>query len=123
MSEKKYIKQSNPFRVPTIDGKLIEEHFGHASTHTGAFSIAHMIAPPNWSEPHQNPEFDEVTIVLKGKKIIEIDGEEVEVKAGESILIKAGSRVRYSNPFDEETEYWSICVPAFDMATVHREDE
>ena len=123
MSEKKYIKQTNPFRVPTTDGKLIEEHFGHASTRTSGFSVAHMVAPPNWSEPHQNPEFDEVTIVLKGRKLIEIDGEEVEVKAGETILIKAGSRVRYSNPYDEETEYWSVCVPAFDINTVHREEE
>jgi mannose-6-phosphate isomerase-like protein (cupin superfamily) len=123
MSDKKYFKQSNPFRVPTTDGKLIEEHFGHASTRTSGFSVAHMIAPANWSEPHQNPEFDEVTIVLRGRKLIEIDGEEVEVKAGESILIKAGSRVRYANPYDEETEYWSVCVPAFDIATVHREEE
>ena len=27
----------------------------------------------------------------------------------------------YSNPFDAECEYWSVCVPAFDPATVNRE--
>ncbi|MCX2739692.1 cupin domain-containing protein [Pontibacter anaerobius] len=123
MSEKKYFKQTKPFRVPTTDGKLIEEHFGNASTHTNAFSVAHMIAPPHWGEPHQTPEFDEITIVTRGKKLIEIDGEEMEVKAGESILIKAGARIRYSNPFDHETEYWSICIPAFDFNAVHREEE
>lgn len=123
MSQKKYFKQTKPFRVPTTDGKLIEEHFGNASTHTNAFSVAHMIAPPQWGEPHQTPEFDEVTIVTRGKKLIEIDGEEVEVNAGESILIKAGARIRYSNPFDHETEYWSICIPAFDFNAVHREEE
>ncbi len=123
MNEKKYIKQTKPFRVPTHDNKLIEEHFGYASTQTSAFSVAHMIAPPHWGEPHQTPEFDEITIVLRGRKRIEIDGEEVEVKAGETILVKAGARIRYSNPFDEETEYWSICIPAFDIGTVNREDE
>lgn len=123
MSEKKYIKQTKPFRVPTSDGKLIEEHFGHASTRTSDFSVAHMIAPPHWSEPHQTPDFDEITIVTRGTKIIEIDGESVEVKAGETILIKAGARIRYSNPHDQETEYWSVCIPAFDISTVNREEE
>lgn len=122
MSNKKYLKQTKPFVVPTNDGKLIEEHFGNASTQTSAFSVAHMVAPPHWSEPHQTPDFDEVTIVLRGRKVIEIDSEEVEVHAGESILIKAGTRIRYANPYDEETEYWSICIPAFDINSVHREE-
>ncbi|MBD1396799.1 cupin domain-containing protein [Pontibacter sp. JH31] len=122
MSEKKYLKQTKPFRVPTTDGKLIEEHFGKASTHTDTFSVAHMVAPPLWGEPHQTPDFDEITIVVRGRKLIEIDGEEVVVEAGESILIKAGARIRYSNPYDEETEYWSVCIPAFDINSVHREE-
>lgn len=120
---KKYLKQTSPFVVPTTDGKLIEEHFGLAATGTSGFSIAHMVAPPNWSEPHQTPEFDEVTIVLRGRKLIEVDGEEIELKAGETILVKAGARVRYSNPFAEEMEYWSVCVPAFDFTKVNREHE
>ncbi|RNI29497.1 cupin domain-containing protein [Rufibacter immobilis] len=123
MSEKKYFLQTAPFRVPTTDGKLIEEHFGLASTRTEAFSVAHMVAPPHWSEPHQTPEFDEVTIVLRGRKQIEIDGETVVLSAGQTLHIKAGARIRYANPFDEEVEYWSICVPAFDINTVNREDE
>ncbi|GGK66304.1 cupin domain-containing protein [Rufibacter glacialis] len=123
MSEKRYFLQTDPYRVPTTDGKLIEEHFGLATTRTEAFSVAHMIAPPHWSEPHQTPEFDEVTIVLRGQKQIEIDGEVVVLTAGQTIHIKAGARIRYSNPNDQECEYWSICVPAFDINTVHREDD
>jgi mannose-6-phosphate isomerase-like protein (cupin superfamily) len=116
-----YIKQDKPFRVPTTDGKLIEEHVGLASTGERKHSIAHMIAPAGWSEPFQNPSFDEYTLVSRGKKKFEIDGETVVVNAGESILVKAGSRVRYSNPFTDECEYWSICIPAFSMDTVNRE--
>jgi mannose-6-phosphate isomerase-like protein (cupin superfamily) len=123
MSEKKYFLQDRPFRVPTTDGKFIEEHFGLATTHTQAYSIAHMIAPPNWSEPFQKPEFDEVTLVIKGRKRVEVDEETVDLEGGQSILIKAGAHVRYSNPFEEECEYVSFCVPAFDIATVHREEE
>lgn len=65
----KYILQNSPFIVPTDDGKLIEEHFGKSSIDVGDFSIAHMIAPPGWSEPFQIPVFDEITYVLKGKKL------------------------------------------------------
>ena len=117
-----YFKQDKPFVVPTTDGKLIEEHFGLATTQTPNLSIAHMVAPSGWSEPHQNPEFDEYTLISRGKKMFEVDGEEIIVSAGQSILIKKGSRVRYSNPFAEECEYWSVCLPAFSMDLVHRED-
>lgn len=117
-----YLKQQHPFKVPTTDGKIIEEHYGLASSGEAGFSIAHMIAPPKWSEPFQTPEFDEVTMVVKGKKLFEVDNESITVSAGESILIRKGSRVRYSNPFDEPCEYWSCCVPAFSIHTVNRED-
>ncbi|MEJ7823323.1 MAG: cupin domain-containing protein [Chitinophagaceae bacterium] len=117
-----YFKQDKPFIVPTTDGKLIEEHFGLATNQNSNLSIAHMIAPPGWSEPHQNPEFDEYTLVSSGKKKFEVDGEELIVAAGQSILIKKGSRVRYSNPFEESCEYWSVCLPAFSIELVNREE-
>ena len=116
-----YIKQDNPFVVPTTDGKLIEEHFGLVTTNDQHISIAHMIAPPGWSEPFQNPGFDEYTLVSRGRKLFEVDGKKVEVSAGQSILIKKNSRVRYSNPFNEACEYWSVCMPAFSLETVNRE--
>lgn len=122
MADKKYLLQTKPFLVPTTDGKRIEEHFGLATTRTKAYSVAHMLAPPHWSEPFQKPEFDEVTLVLRGKKRIEMDEETIDLSERQSILIKAGTRVRYSNPFDEPCEYVSFCVPAFDIATVNREE-
>lgn len=48
---KKYKIQQSPFIVPARDGKLIEEHWGN-STGNSDISIAHMVAPPEWSEPH-----------------------------------------------------------------------
>jgi len=113
--------QATPFVVPTTDGKLIEEHFGAATTQQQDISIAHMIAPPGWVEPFQTPEFDEYTLVSRGRKQIEVDGEVIIVSAGQSILISKGTRVRYSNPFEEECEYWSVCMPAFTIETVNRE--
>ena len=118
---KKYKIQANPLVVPTNDGKLIEEHWGN-STGNSNISIAHMVAPSGWSEPHQTPDFDEFTLIIKGKKKFEIDGEIEVLEAGQSILIQKGARVRYSNPFDTECEYIAICLPAFSMELVNREE-
>lgn len=116
-----FIKQAHPFIVPTTDGKTIEEHYGLACSNANGFSVARMVAPPGWGEPFQTPLFDEVTIVIKGKKLVEVDNQKIALQAGETILIKKGTRVRYSNPFEEETEYWSLCVPAFSVDAVNRE--
>jgi hypothetical protein len=68
-----YFKQSDSFIVPTTDGKLMEEHFANATTSNKNISIANMIASLSWSEPFQNPEFDEYTLVSSGKTV-EVDG-------------------------------------------------
>lgn len=121
--KKNYIIQDNPFVVPTDDGKVIKEHFGLASDGNSEISIAHMIAPPGWSEPFQKPEFDEFTLIIRGKKQFIIEDETLVLKAGQSIKIAKNTRVQYSNPFNEDCEYIAICIPAFSMDSVHREVE
>ncbi|PIS27840.1 MAG: cupin [Candidatus Marinimicrobia bacterium CG08_land_8_20_14_0_20_45_22] len=120
---KPFFIQKSPTIIPTTDGKYIEEHFGRASDGDTRISIALMVAPPHWSEPPQTPEFDEFTLLQKGKKQIEIDGGIVILNAGESIVVKKGTCVRYSNPFDEPSEYISVCLPAFSLETVHRKTD
>ena len=118
-----YVLQLAPVVVPTIDGKLIEEHVGRVISNEPGLSIAHMVAPPGWSEPHQTPEFDEYIMMVRGRKQIEIDGETVTLNFGESLLVRKGARVRYSNPFDVEVEYWSGCMPAFSPDLVNRDED
>jgi len=119
---KNYTIQKAPFIVPTTDGKLIEEHFGNATDNNSAISIAHMIAPPGWEEPFQTPKFDEFTYIIKGKKQFIINGETIVLESGQSIKINKQTRVQYSNPFDEQCEYMAICLPAFSMDLVNREE-
>ena len=114
--------QRKPFVVPVDDGKLIEEHFGLASIKSD-LSLAHMIAPAGWGEPFQTPEFEEYTFIIKGKKKIEVGDEVVVLSPGESIRIKKGIRVRYSNPFEEPCEYLAICTPPFQFEKANREEE
>lgn len=119
---KKYTIQKSPFVVPTTDGKLIKEHFGNATDKNPKISIAHMVAPAGWSEPFQTPEFEEYTYIIKGKKQFNIDGDIVILEAGESIKIEKNVRVQYSNPFDESCEYLAVCLPAFSIDLVNREE-
>jgi mannose-6-phosphate isomerase-like protein (cupin superfamily) len=118
----KYTIQNSPFIVPTNDGKLIEEHFGFLTDKNSKISIAHMIAPPGWSEPFQRPDFEEFTYIIKGRKQFIIDDETIILEAGQSIKIEKNIRVQYSNPFKEACEYIAICLPAFTLDKANREE-
>lgn len=121
--EKKYQIQNSPFIVPTNDGKIIKEHFGLATDGNTQISIAHMVAPPGWSEPFQTPEFTEYTLIIKGKKQFIIEEKTIVLEAGQSIKVEKNTRLQYSNPFDEPCEYLAICMPAFSINSVNREEE
>lgn len=120
---KKYTIQNAPFVVPTTDSKIIKEHFGNATDGNSNISIAHMVAPPGWSEPFQTPEFDEYTFIIRGKKQFIIEDETIVLEAGQSIKVQKNTRLQYSNPFTEACEYIAICLPAFSMDLVNREAE
>ena len=101
--------------------KRIEEYAGHASSGHAAVSVARMISPGGWSEPAQRPEFEEITVVLRGRVRVEHDRGALDVRAGQAVVTRPGERVRYSTPDPEGAEYVAVCLPAFTMATVHRD--
>ena len=100
--------------------KIIEEFIGPVNSATSAISIAKMTSPSGWSEPGQTPEFDEYTIVLRGKLQVETRETVHEVNAGQAIIVSRGEWVRYSTPGAEGAEYIAVCLPAFSPETVHR---
>ena len=69
-----YVLLQAPFVVTTTDGKLTEDHAGRVVSNQSKESVAHMVAPQGWSETHQNPEFDEYILMVRGRKQIEIEG-------------------------------------------------
>jgi mannose-6-phosphate isomerase-like protein (cupin superfamily) len=102
-----------PTRVPVPGGKQIDEYVGRANTGTDALSVALMTAPGGWMEPAQTPQFDEITLVLRGLVRVEHDGGYLDVGAGQAVITTAGETVRYTTPGEEGAEYVAICVPAF----------
>lgn len=114
-------KITAPTSIPAPGSKVIEEYIGRASTGDERLSIAHMIAPPGWTESFQRPDFDEITIVVHGELEVDHDGGRETVRSGEAILTEKGERVRYENASEEFAEYWAVCLPAFSSETAHRE--
>ena len=115
---------SQPRRVPAAGEppKLIDEFVGRASTGDTGLSIARMRSPSGWAEPGQRPEFDEFTVVLRGTVVVEFEGGQLTVEAGQAVHARSGEWVRYSTPGEGGAEYVSVCLPAFAPGTVHRDD-
>jgi mannose-6-phosphate isomerase-like protein (cupin superfamily) len=112
----------HPTPIPVPGGKIIEEHAGRVACATDSVSVAHMVAPPGWGEPAQRPEFDEVTVVVRGRLEVRSDEATIVVGAGETVLVPRGVEVRYANPFPEACEYWAVCTPAFTVERAGRRD-
>jgi GNAT superfamily N-acetyltransferase/mannose-6-phosphate isomerase-like protein (cupin superfamily) len=103
--------------------KRIEEYAGRVNSGHAAVSVARMVSPQGWSEPGQRPEFEEITVVLRGTLRVEHEGGGVEIGAGEAVVTAPGEWVRYGSPHPGGAEYVAVCLPAFSPATVHRDDE
>ena len=115
---------AQPTRIQAAGNKpkIIDEYIGRVNSKTSAASVAHMRSPQGWLEPGQTPEFDEFTIVLKGTLRVEHKGGMLHVNAGQAVVAHAGEWVRYSTPEDGGAEYIAVCLPAFSMETVHRDE-
>jgi mannose-6-phosphate isomerase-like protein (cupin superfamily) len=103
-------------------GKLLDEYIGRVNSKDSGVSIAHMRSPSGWTEPGQQPDFDEFTVVLRGSLRVESRHGVLEVQAGQAVVAKRGEWVRYSTPGPEGAEYIAVCVPAFDLTTAHRDE-
>ena len=102
--------------------KRIEEFAGRVNSGHAGVSVARMVSPQGWEEPGQTPEFEEITVVLRGMLRVEHRGGALEVRAGQAVVAAPGEWVRYGTPEPGGAEYIAVCLPAFSPHTVHRDD-
>ena len=116
---------SQPTRIEAAGNKpkLIDEYVGRVNSKHSGVSVAHMRSPEGWTEPGQTPQFDEFTIVLKGKLRVTHKAGELDVAEGQAVIAHRGEWVQYSTPYPGGAEYIAVCVPAFSMETVNRDKE
>jgi mannose-6-phosphate isomerase-like protein (cupin superfamily) len=101
--------------------KRIEEYAGRVNSGHRAVSVARMVSPAGWLEPGQRPDFEEITVVLRGTLRVESDGGTMDVRAGQAVVTAPGEWVRYSTPDADGAEYVAVCLPAFSPDSVHRD--
>ena len=101
--------------------KRIEEFAGRVNSGHDRVSVARMVSPAGWEEPGQRPEFEEITVVLRGLLRVECEGGAMDVRGGQAVVTQPGEWVRYSTPDPEGAEYVAVCLPAFSPAAVHRD--
>jgi len=102
--------------------KQIEEYAGMVNSGHRQVSLARMMSPEGWVEPGQTPEFEEITLVLRGMLRVEHRSGVLEVRSGQAVVAGPGEWVRYSTPEPGGAEYIAVCLPAFSPETVHRDE-
>ena len=115
------IKKPTLIKAAGNKPKIIKEFIGRVNSDTRGVSIAHMKSPTGWVEPGQKPEFDEYTVVLKGKLQVKFKRKTFAVKAGQAVIVNKGEWVQYSTPAKKGAEYIAVCLPAFSPDTVRRD--
>jgi mannose-6-phosphate isomerase-like protein (cupin superfamily) len=103
--------------------KHIEEYAGRVNSGHDSVSVARMVSPEGWREPGQRPQFEEITLVLRGMLRVEHEGGTIDVRAGQAVVARPGEWIRYSSPEPGGAEYVAVCLPAFSPETVHRDRE
>jgi mannose-6-phosphate isomerase-like protein (cupin superfamily) len=101
--------------------KKISEYIGRVATGHKHVSLATMVSPAGWREAGQRPQFDEITLVLRGVLRVEHEAGQTDVQAGQAVIAVRGEWVRYSTPMPEGAEYIAICMPAFSEESAHRD--
>jgi mannose-6-phosphate isomerase-like protein (cupin superfamily) len=102
--------------------KQIQEFAGRVNSGHSGVSVARMVSPGGWQEPGQRPDFEEITVVLRGMLRVEHAGGAIDVRAGQAVATAPGEWVRYSTPEESGAEYIAVCLPAFSPSTVHRDE-
>ncbi|MFN2593062.1 MAG: cupin domain-containing protein [Candidatus Dormibacteria bacterium] len=101
--------------------KTIAEYISRVNSSQPRVSVAHMQSPPGWSEPGQQPTFDEYTVVLRGTLVVDHEAGQLEVGAFQAVHCRPGEWVRYSSPGAEGAEYIAVCLPAFSPDAANRD--
>ena len=85
------------FGVAEAKGRLVAVGGGYEIVHESPgleLGVYVLVAPePDRQQPHAD---DEVYVVLEGNGVLDVEGESVSVKVGDSVFVEAGADHRFS---------------------------
>ena len=99
----------------TKDGSEIRELLAHRNSVIRNQSLAEARLPVGGAtQEHYHPRTEEIYYLTHGTGRIQIDGEVREVRAGDAIAIRPGSRHKLWNTGAEPLRLLCCCAPAYE---------
>ena len=97
------------------DGTRLREllHPDREYEFSGRYSLAHAVLLPAAASLRHVLTSDEAYYILSGRGVMHIDGESVDVEAGDAVDIPPGSVQWIENNSDRELEFLCIVDPAW----------
>jgi mannose-6-phosphate isomerase-like protein (cupin superfamily) len=87
----------NSFEIAAVKQRLAEAGGGYEVVHDSAgleLGVYVLVAPePDRQQPHED---DEIYVVLEGRGVLQVEGEEVPVHEGSAVFVQAGADHRFS---------------------------
>ena len=102
--------------------KCSDEYVGLVNTGDAKLSIALMHSPPHWEGIGRTADFHEFDVVLKGMVRVTSPEGDLDVESGQAVHVEPGEWVRFSTPSAEGAEYVTVCMPAFSLAALTRDE-
>jgi mannose-6-phosphate isomerase-like protein (cupin superfamily) len=87
---------AHPFDVTGVASRLTEGNGGYEIVHASPgleLGVYVLVAPePDRQQPHED---DEVYVVLEGTGVLDVEGEQVELREGHAVFVPAGAEHRF----------------------------
>ncbi|BCM91121.1 hypothetical protein IAD21_02985 [Abditibacteriota bacterium] len=117
------LQDCSPFT--TADGSTIREVFNPRNSVLLNGSLAHAsLEVGQKTARHFHPKAEEIYFILKGRGLMEVDGEKAELGEGDAVAISSGAKHQIEALGDEKLEFLCCCAPAYSHEdTVLCEDE
>jgi mannose-6-phosphate isomerase-like protein (cupin superfamily) len=91
------IPVAHPFDVEAVRQRLVAAGGGYEVVHESAgleIGVYVLVAPePDRQQAHDD---DEIYMVLEGTGVLEVEGEQVDLRAGHAVFVPAGADHRFS---------------------------
>ena len=90
------LQAAHPFDVDAVKERLASGAGGYEVVHESPgleIGVYVLVAPePDRQQPHED---DEVYVVLDGRGVLEVAGEQVELRVGHAVFVPAGAEHRF----------------------------
>jgi quercetin dioxygenase-like cupin family protein len=117
----KLIASPTPIGCVGSISKFANEFVGLVNTGNSKLSITRVQSPAGWVGVGQYADYHEYRLILSGMLHVEYDAGSFDAQAGQCVDIEPGEWVHYSSPEAGGADYVTVCLPAFSLATVHRD--